>query len=225
VLLLAMLLTANEIGFRLGRLCKGLLPEKAESHVGVLTTGMLGLLAFTLGLTISIADERFEARRDLVMVEANAIGTAWLRAGLLPDAEGAALRGMLEAYARIRIDYTQADADRAGEAALNQATSDAQTRNWELAQAAAKRDPNPVMAGVIASLNETFDAALSQRYAYESRVPAHIQWMLFAGSLLAVGAVGFQLGLGPQRHLILTTLLMAMWTGGMLLIRDLSRPR
>ena len=111
------------------------------------------------------------------------------------------------------------------EAALNAETNAAQARIWALAQAAVQRDPNPVMAGLVAALNETFDAALSQRFAYESRAPAHIQWLLLAGSLLSVGAIGVQLGLGPQRHLVLSVLLMMMWTGGMLLIVDLNRPR
>jgi hypothetical protein len=224
-LLLALLLLANEIGYRIGRWRLGQQAEKAESNIGMLTTGMLGLLAFTLGLTISIAEQRFESRRDKVLEEANAIGTAWLRAGLVRGEEGPEIRRQLEEYARIRLDYTQAGPDEAREAALNAATNASQTRIWALAQAAATRDPNALMAGVIASLNDTFDAAMSQRYAYESKVPSHIQWLLLCGSLLSVGAVGMQLGLGPQRHLVLSVLLMAMWTGGMLLIVDLNRPR
>jgi hypothetical protein len=160
-----------------------------------------------------------------VVVEANAIGTAWLRAGLVRGAEGPELRRLLEEYARLRLDYMQAGPNAEREAALNRATAAAQAAIWAPAQAAALRDPTPVMAGVIASLNDTFDAALSQRYAFESRVPAHILWLLLGGSVLAVGAVGGQLGLGPQRHLVLSVLLMAMWTGGMLLIVDLNRPR
>jgi hypothetical protein len=223
--LLALLLLANEIGYRIGRWRAAARLEDAESNIGVLTAGMLGLLAFTLGLTISIAESRYEARRDLVMTEANAIGTAWLRAGLVRGGEGPEIRSELEEYTRIRLDYTRAGHDPVAEAALNAATSAAQTRIWTLAQAAALREPNPLMAGLVASLNETFDSALSQRFAYESRAPVHIMWLLLAGSLLAVGAVGMQLGLGPQRHLVLSVLLMMMWTGGMLLITDLNRPR
>ncbi|MBK1658887.1 hypothetical protein CKO45_11650 [Paracraurococcus ruber] len=226
LLLLALLLAANEVGFRLGRRRTAHLPADAGGHVGVLTTGMLGLLAFTLGLAISIADQRFEARRDLVVREANAIGTAWLRAGLLRDAaEAAALRRHLADYARIRLDYTTARPDRDRIAALNRATEAAQARIWTMAEAAARQDATPLTAALVAALNETFDAAQAQRYAHESRVPAHIQWLLLAGSLLAVGAVGYQLGFGPQRHGVLSTLLMAMWTGGMLLVADLNRPR
>ena len=103
-LLLAMLLIANEIGYRIGRWRTTLRAEQAEGNMGMLTTGMLGLLAFTLGLTISIAESRYEARRDLVVAEANAIGTAWLRAGLVRGAEGPELRRELEDYTRTRLD-------------------------------------------------------------------------------------------------------------------------
>jgi len=224
-LLLALLLLSNEIGYRLGRWRASLVPGKDEANLGMLTAGMLGLLAFTLSLTISIAEQRYEARRDLMVTEANAIGTAWLRAGLLRGDAGPELRKLLEDYTRLRLDYVQATPDVAREAAMNATTGTAQTRIWELAQTAATRDPTPIMASVLAALNEVFDAALAQRFAFESRVPAHIQLLLLVGSILAVGAVGVQLGIGPQRHLVLCGLLMVMWTGGMLLIIDLNRPR
>ena len=223
--LLALLLLANEVGYRIGRWRAVTRLEATESNLGMLTTGMLGLLAFTLGLTISIAESRYEARRDLVVTEANAIGTAWLRAGLVRGAEGTEIRRELEEYTRLRLDYTRAGPDLDAEAALNAATNAAQGRIWALAQAATLRDPTPVMAGLVVALNETFDAALSQRFAFESRAPAHILWLLLAGAVLSVGAIGVQLGLGPQRHLVLSVLLMTMWTGGMLLIVDLNRPR
>src|SRR3712207_1874890 len=101
-LLLALLLASNEIGYRLGRRRAAQRTEAQETNMGMLTTGMLGLLAFTLGLTISIAESRYEARRDLVVTEANAIGTAWLRAGFVRGPEGAEIRRELEDYTRVR---------------------------------------------------------------------------------------------------------------------------
>src|SRR4051812_23450262 len=144
--LLAMLLLANEVGYRIGRWRLSMRAESAESNMGLLTTGMLGLLAFTLGLTISIAESRYEARRDLVVTEANAIGTAWLRAGLVRGPEGPEIRRELEDYTRIRLDYTRAGPDPEAEAALNAAGNAAQARIWALAQTAVLREPNPLMA-------------------------------------------------------------------------------
>src|SRR5690349_14905239 len=79
---LVLMIGASELGFRLGRWRAARRPmvEKEISSVGAITTGMIGLLAFTVGLTISFAQSRFEGRRMQVMEEANAIGTAWLQA-------------------------------------------------------------------------------------------------------------------------------------------------
>jgi hypothetical protein len=78
---LALLYSANETGYRIGlwRARQRSAHDRDLAGIGTITTGMLGLLAFALGLTINIAQSRFEARRGLVVNEANAIDTAWLR--------------------------------------------------------------------------------------------------------------------------------------------------
>jgi hypothetical protein len=52
-----------------------------------------------------------------------------------------------------------------------------------------------------------------------------MSWMLMAGSLLAIGAMGYHFGASGSRHTVLTSLLLVMWAGGMVLIADLNRPR
>jgi hypothetical protein len=226
-LLLAILLIANEVGFRIGRSRAASLRarEKDETNLNMLTAGLIGLLAFTLGLSISIAESRFEARRDQVVTEANAIGTAWYRAALIAGEPGTKLRQDIEAYARLRLDFAQAGPEPARIAAINAETNAAQARIWQVVQEAAQRAPTPITASVIASMNEMFDASLAQRYAFESQVPGTVLLLLLFTSMLAVAAIGFQLGFGPQRHLMLSVLLMTVWVAGMLLIVDLSRPR
>jgi hypothetical protein len=225
VLLLALFL-ADEAGFRLGRRRSRRNPsERDATGVGLITTGMLGLLAFTLGLTISMAQGRFDARRMLVVEEANAIGTAWLRAGLVEAPEGPAIQALLQDYTRLRLDYTTHAGGQGGDARLNAETSAAQARIWQQMQTLGRRAPTPITASLAAALNQVFDMSVAQRFAYESRVPLAILWMLLGGSVLSIGAVGFQFGLGGHRLPVMSTLLILMWVGGMLLIVDLSRPR
>ena len=100
-----------------------------------------------------------------------------------------------------------------------------QDRIWGLAQTAARADPTPVTTAMIPALNQMFDAALAQRFAFDSRVPPTLSWMLLGGSLLAIGAMGYQFGLTDTRHPLLVALLLTMWTGGMVFIADLNRPR
>lgn len=224
--LFALLILSCELGFRVGQAIGRRAPVSGEvPGIGAITAGMLGLLAFTLALSISIAQGRFEARRGMVVTEANAIGTAWLRAGLVEGAEGPEIRRLLADYTRLRIDYTTHGPDPAGIAGLDAATGTMQAAIWREMTGLAQRLPNPITASLAASLNEVFDAALSQRFAFESRVPSEILWMQLTGSVLAIGALGYQLGRDGRRFPILSTLLIAMWVGGMLLIVDLSRPR
>ncbi len=220
------LILASEIGYQTGRWSERRHPHKDRevSGIGSITTGMFALLAFCLGLTISIAQDRYEARRDLVVHEANAIGTAWLRAKLADGDEGPAIRTAVEEYAKVRLDYVVAES-RDAEAPFISRTSALQNEIWKDVQTLARRAPSPMTASLVASLNDMFDASLSQRFAFDSRVPGHLPLMLFGGALLAIGAMGFSLGLTGTRQAVLLWLMLLMWTGGMVLIIDLSRPR
>ena len=224
--LFLLLLIASEAGFRVGRwhAAQHHAGEKEISSVGAITAGMIGLLAFTLGLTISIAQDRFEGRRNAVVQEANTIGTAWLRAGLIGGDEGKALAGLIEDYAKVRLDYTQAETV-ADEPPYLAATGTMQNRIWQSVQEAARRTPTPITATLVNAVNDMFDASLVQRFAFESRVPISLSWVLLDGALLTIGAVGYHLGLSGVRQVVLTALLLAMWSGGLVLIVDLNRPR
>jgi hypothetical protein len=65
----------------------------------------------------------------------------------------------------------------------------------------------------VSSLNDMFDASLVQRYSMEGREPAETMLVLLAGAMLAVGALGYQMGLGGRRQLVLAVLLLLMRSG------------
>ena len=220
------LMLASEAGYRLGRWVARVKSTSRDdvSETSTLTAGMIGLLAFTLGLSISYAQNRFEVRRDLVQVEANAIGTAWLRTQLVDSAEGRAIAAKIEDYARVRLAFTSV-ASEADVPALVVQTNSLQTDIWRDMQVIAQHAPTPVTATLINALNDMFDESAAQRFAYESRVPVNIQMMLCFGALLAIGALGYQFGLIGKRQVVLTSLLLIMWSGGMLLLVDLDQPR
>ena len=217
---------AGEIGFRLEgwRTARRTLPEAQRSGISTVTASMFALLAFTLGLTISFAQSRFEARRDLVVREANAIGTAWLRARLVAEPEGAAIATSIEQYTKVRLDYTAGEYDDRVPSLLGQ-TGNMQTEMWNKATELARRVPTPITASLIAALNEMFDASLAQRFAFTTRVPPSLEWTLLAGSILAVGAMGYQLGSTGSRQAILSVLSLLMWAGALVLILDFDRAR
>jgi hypothetical protein len=218
---------AGELGHRLGRRTVVNRPAKNDvaSGISTLTAGMLGLLAFTLSLSIGFGQSRYEARRDLVLAEANAIGTAWLRTKLIDGDEGPAIAAKIEDYAKVRLGFTVAASD-ADAPALVARTNALQAEIWQTTQVVAHRSPTPVTAALVNALNEMFDLAASQQFAYERSVPAELMQALYVCALLSIGALGYQFGVaGSERQVVLGSLLLVMWTGGMLLLLDLSQPR
>jgi hypothetical protein len=226
LLVLALLYAANETGYHIG-LWRGRqrhTHERDLAGIGTITTGMLGLLAFTLGLTINIAQARFESRRNLVIQEANAISTAWLRSKMIADDEGPVITALIETFAKVELAYVSANEFEA-EPALIARTGVLRTQIWQTAQILGQRDQPWITAALTTALIEMFNASVAERFAFESRVPADLSWMLMGGSLLAIGAMGYHLGASGSRQVVLTSLLLVMWAGGMVLIADLNRPR
>jgi len=224
--ILALLYVANEIGFRIG-LWRGRhrpAHERDLAGIGTITAGMLGLLAFTLGLTINIAQDRYEARRGLVVREANAIGAAWLRSQLLPGDQGPAITAKIEAFATVELAYVSSNSFTV-EPELIARANVLRAQIWQAVRAASRNDPSVDTVPLTTSLIDMFGAGLAERFAFESRVPANLSWMLMAGCLLAIGAMGYHLGAAGSRQVVLTSLLLVMWAGGLVLIADLNRPR
>jgi hypothetical protein len=100
VVSLAVILAASEAGRRLGMHVK----TRGGDEISTLEAGVLGLLALMISFTFAMALSRFEARRDTVLEEANAIGTTALRARLLPAPHDAATLKLLREYVQLRVD-------------------------------------------------------------------------------------------------------------------------
>lgn len=220
------LAAACEIGYRLGRLSGARSDPNDHDHAvtSTLTSGMAALLAFILGLSVNYAQGRFETRRDLVVTEANAISTAWRRAQVIGGPEGNAIAGLIAQYAQTRLEYTTADS-RAPIDAINRQAGEEQAAIWRLAGEAARKAPTPITATLITALNEMFDDAQAQRFAFIGESPGAMLDMLLDGSIIAIGALGFEMGLRGHRRIVLATLLLIMWSGAMVISVDFSRPR
>lgn len=225
-ILLALLLVAQEVGYRLGCFVRRRRePGEAEkSSLNFATAGMVGLLAFLLGISLSMASARYEARRDSVLAEANAIGTTWLRAGLVSP-EGQSVQRALREYTRLRIDTinggeTPQEADRmyARAAAL-------QNDMWSAAQRATERAATPITALLVASLNETIDLSLTNRRNFSTNVPAYVIRLLILVSMLTMGAIGYGFGMMGSRQVVMSVLFLFIWTIAIVLIVDIDRPR
>src|SRR6185436_171858 len=108
VALLGGLALALEAGFRMGRAAgrRRAAAEKAGGQVGAIQGAVLGLLGLLLGFSFAAAGARFVEKQDLIVQEANMIGTAYLRADLLEEPHATRLRQALEEYVRHRIEVS-----------------------------------------------------------------------------------------------------------------------
>src|SRR5262252_1083210 len=106
IVLLFIVLLSVEFGYRLGKYRRSRHEQEKEAPLGTMVGATLGLLAFILAFTFGLAAARFDARRQALLDEANAIGTTYLRAGMLPE-QGEQIRGLLRDYVRTRLEAVQ----------------------------------------------------------------------------------------------------------------------
>src|SRR5271156_5184827 len=95
---LALFIIAIEIGFRRGRAVREGLDDPTKSQLSTLQGAVIGLLALLLAFSFAMAEGRFDARQSLVVEEANAIGTAYLRSQLLPEPYRDEIKNSLRGY-------------------------------------------------------------------------------------------------------------------------------
>lgn len=222
---LAGLLAAGEAGFRLGRRADASLREKAKTQVTAVEAALLGILGLLLGFTMSMAVTRFEARKQLVMEEANAIGTSYLRTQVLPAPQGAEIAGLLRQYVDTRLLYLEVGHDPVRLAARRAEAGRLQQEFWARAAVYAQQDPNPVKAGLLLqSLNQTIDLEAASWMAFHNHVPATVIYVDALVGLLAAMLVGYGTGLDDRREVFSLCLLALAITVVLAVIVDLDRP-
>ncbi len=224
LLLFVLQLIVHEVGYRIG-LRHAARREGQSDSVGVVVGGMLGLLAFVLALTLSFASTSYNERRAGTLAEANAIGTAWLRAKAIGHPRGEEIARLLEQYTHLRIDFIEAEHNSAEIDALNQRTNALQTEIWGHASAIARERADAVVASLMASLNEAFDMTQAARFAYSFRLPSQLFWLLIMMALMGMAALGYQVGLRGRPLHALAALLTLMWTAVIVDILDLASAR
>jgi hypothetical protein len=201
--------------------------SKVEEGANVLTleAAALGLLALMIGFTFSMALNRFEARRDALVSEANAIGTAALRARLLPTPHGEESLKLFRDYVRIRISFAVREPTSEESVAALRRSKEIQEALWRQAQAASAKDNGMVPTGLyIQALNETFDNQQKRLTILRNRVPNIVFVGLYFLAVAALWLAGYASAIDRRRWRLPTYLAGALVAGVILLIQDLDRP-
>lgn len=222
LLVFLLVLASIDGGFRLGRYRRSRSDHEKDAPVGAMVGSTLGLLAFMLAFTFGMATSRFDARKTLVLDEANAIGTTYLRAALLPTGREE-VRGLLREYVDQRLaavhttDIT---------AALHQA-EELQNRLWAQAVAAGTEHPNSIVVGLFTeSLNEVIDLHAKRVTAgLRNRIPGTIWLGLFTLAVLSLGAMGYHSGLASKERSLAVIAVALAFSAVIALVLDLDRPQ
>jgi len=149
----------------------------------------LGLL---IAFTFQGASARFDTRRELIVQEANNIGTAWLRIDLLSAGEQPAMRELFRKYLDSRLDTYRKIPDMVAVKAELDRTAQLQGEIWQAAVAGRKEGGQAIVVGLLPVLNEMFDIVTTRTMAARAHPPAIVFLML---ALLA-GVAAFMAGHG-----------------------------
>jgi hypothetical protein len=210
-----------EVGYRTGKWRHTHIPGERDQPVGAMVASTLGLVALVLGFSFSLAASRFDARRIAVLDEANAIGTTYLRASLLPPMVRDEVSGLLREYVDVRI----AGVHNREPAQAIARSQELQNRMWAAASEAARQTPDSILAGIfLQSLNEMIDLHAKRVFVgLRSRIPVVIWLGVIGLACLGSGSVGYQAGLSATRRSPVMLGLVLAFSVVLLLIADLDR--
>jgi uncharacterized membrane protein (DUF485 family) len=224
ITMFALIIISYWIGHRLRSKAIKNNPDEASVDFGSINSILLGLLGLLLAFTFSMSNSRFDARRQLVIEEANAIGTAILRTDVYPDSVRQLLRQNLKEYVEARIAFYEVGmnaekiveyyvkADRLGK------------KVWSIAAEYAKKDQSTTIASqLIPALNDMIDITTTRRAAGESTIPDSILYFLF---ILCLSS-GFLLGYDHKTSIdwVIVLGFAIMLSATLFTIIDMDRPR
>jgi hypothetical protein len=199
--------------------------EGGATDEGYILTAVLGLLALLVAFSFGMALNRYEARRELVVTEANALGTAYLRTAILDDP--AKLRRLMLLYAQARLAYGQVGggAAKTARAAAHEAD---QLRPQIWAEAVRQIAPSretPLAGFVLSPLDAAFDAASERKAELQARMPLVVLVTLCVYFVAAAAVLGYASARAEARHRVASFALFGLFTLALGVILDLDRPR
>ena len=222
LVLLAVLILASRTGTRL----RAKTGNASNEDGGYILSAALGLLALLIGFTFSLALSRYETRRDLVLQEANAIGTTYQRAELAPDPYRSQLQTLVRRYVDARLALADAGEDPTAIAQAEAQTNQLQQQLWETTVTAIPHiDPPVAVPLLIATVNETSDLAASRKAALADRLPGSVILALLVYATISAGILGYVTRGTRRGTQVSATLLFILLTLAITLILDLDRPR
>jgi hypothetical protein len=199
------------------------LAEQMHEDFGVILAATLTLLGLIIGFSFSMAVNRYDQRKDFEEAEANAIGTEYVRADLLPAADATKLRALLKKYLDQRVlFYITHDEEQIRQ--INARTAQLQAELWSTVVAPAAAQPTPLVALAVSGMNDVLNSQGYTQAAWWNRIPIAAWGLMVAIAVCCNGLVGF-----GARHMkakgIMLLILPLILSIAFLLIADIDSPR
>ncbi|HEX8807263.1 MAG TPA: hypothetical protein VF741_09945 [Candidatus Aquilonibacter sp.] len=219
-----LVVVTNEAGFRFAQL------DRSEKHVAgaspIIQAGVFTLVGLLLAFALSFALGRFDERRAVVVREANAIGTTFLRTDILDPKTASAMRALLREYIAARIAFARATVDENERAAAIKTSDLLQRKIWSLTMSTARANPRSTEIPLfVLTVNNMIDASAEETAALSAHIPSVLIIGLVVIILIAVAMMGYDFG-KEQRHGLVSQILFAVTIAIVIgLILDLDRPQ
>lgn len=219
-----MLLIMAEIGYRIGMRVREEGEDSGTPPISATVVGgILGLMAFLLAFTIGVVIDQHNNRKAIVTEEANAVGTAYLRAGFLEEPDLSTSRDLLAEYVEIRL------AAAAGTMQIDDViarSGEIQLELWAIIEENVRQgNDSDIMGLYIESINGVLDVHTLRLRAVELRLPRPLGIMLYAAMSLSFLLVGVVNSADGKRDFIPLLLFALAFVAVVIFIVDLDRPQ
>jgi hypothetical protein len=199
------------------------LTEEQREDFGVIEAATLTLLGLIIGFSFSMATSRYDLRKTYEEAEANAIGTEYVRAGLVPGANAAGVRTLLRKYLALRILFYRTRDERELQQ-ISADTTQIQNQMWSAVQDPAVAQPSPVIALAVAGMNDVLNSEGYTQAAWWNRIPTAAWDLMIAIAVSCNLLIGYGTrSTGAKSGLLFVLPLVVSIS--FLLIADIDSPR
>jgi len=195
--------------------------DEREDFV-VVQAATLTLLGLIIGFSFSMAISRYDLRKNYEAAEANAIGTEYVRVGLMPAAHAATVRAQLRKYLDLRILFYRTLNDRERRQ-INAETALLQAEMWSVVEAPAVTQPTPVIALAVSGMNDVLNSQGYTQAAWWNRIPIPAWVLLVVTAICCNLLIGYG-ARGANTKSVLLLVLPVIVSISFLLIADIDSP-
>jgi len=197
------------------------LKEGEQQDFDIVIPATLTLLGLIIGFSFSVVTGRYDQRKNYEEAEANAIGTEYLRADLLPTPDATKVRDLLKRYLDQRVLFYETR-DRQRLAKVDRDTAAIQNELWSAVRTASAAEPTPVVALAVSGMNDVLNSQGYTQAAWWYRLPTEAWGLMFAIALFSTWVVGYG---SHRRGMAVFQVLPLVVSISFLLIADIDSPR